>query len=107
MSWQNIETAEDKAAKLAEQERQAFKANRDQSLASMTYKFADGSEIQNRPIDAPQLQTAISLGVDRDWLMADNTKRIVTIAELNDALNDGVLKASIIWQEYIDAIDSI
>ena len=53
---------EDKAATLAEQTRQSAKAIRDNSLNSLTYTFADGRELQTRPQDGQNIQTAISLG---------------------------------------------
>lgn len=110
MTWLNdatVTTAADKAAQAVEQARQQAKADLDAALSAMTYAFEDGAEIQNRPSDAANIQTAIAMGTDRDWLMADNTKRLTTVAEMQAAFNAGVAEAAGIWQAYIDEVDAL
>lgn len=95
---------ESKAATLAESNRQAAKAVRDSSLNSLTYTFQDGRELQTRPIDAQNIQTAISLGESIEFVCADNSIHLFTVLELQEALTAGIIEGKAIWSLYIDTI---
>ena len=80
-------------------------SKRDLALSEMVHDFGDGRVIQVRPIDEANLRNAIER-VSRlsnepiDWLMADNTKHPVYLAELQEALNSGQDQASAVWYQY-------
>jgi hypothetical protein len=114
MSWQNIETAEDKAAKLAEQERQAFKANRDQLLATATVTTSSGKvfDADERSItrmaeSKGAIRDAVELGLIADvddyplaWGLADNETGVltpITFAELVEACALANQNRAVIW----------
>lgn len=110
MSWTNqatIKTAEDKAAEAVEAQRQALKSQRDQALAGLTYSFPDGRTLQTRPIDAQNFKTAISLGHDIEFVCADDSVSLFTVAELQEALNAGIEQAKAVWLEYTNALKNL
>lgn len=110
MTWLNeatITTAEDKAAATKESTRQALKAKRDANLSSLTYSFSDGRTLQTRPVDAQNFQTAILLGQDIEFVCADNTVALFTVAELQEALNAGIDQAKAVWLEYTNALKDL
>ena len=106
MSWYK-DYAADKAVKDQEAARQAAKRNRDTALAGMVHTFADGRVVQVRPNDLPNFQTAIAIGSDQNWVMADNTTRMTTTAEMQDAVNAAVVQAQAIWSRYADDLDAL
>lgn len=110
MSWTNqatIKTAEDKAAEAVEAQRQALKSQRDQALAGLTYTFDDGRTLQTRPQDAQNLQTAIALGEPVEFVCADNSVAVFTVAELQEALNAGISQAKAIWLDYTEGLKAL
>ena len=96
-----------KAAYENEAARKALQRQRDEALKAMTHTFEDGRVVQVRPTDLPNFQTALALGTDQRWVMADNTTRMTTAAELQAALESGVAQAQQIWADYADALDSL
>ena len=81
------------------------KAVREIALNSMEYDFGDGRVIQTRPQDEINVRTAIEVMtangiVSRDWVMKDNIKHPVTVAELETAMAAGQLAAVMIWDSY-------
>lgn len=110
MTWLNdadIKTAEDKAAEAVEAQRQALKSQRDQALAGLTYTFGDGRTLQTRPIDAQNFQTAIALGQDIEFVCADNSVSLFTVAELQEALNAGIEQSKAVWLEYTNGLKTL
>jgi hypothetical protein len=109
--FKNVKTAEEllaeQTAKEKEQLRQQAKQERDQALANLTHTFADGSVVQVRPGDLPNFQIAINNGVDREWIMADNTVRLTTVTELQQAMADGITQGEAVWDVYMNKIKEI
>lgn len=102
-----VETAADKQAAHTEAQRRKAQQERDKSLNGITHTFADGRVIQVRPQDLSNVQLAIARGVDRDWVLADNTVSLVTIAELQEAMESGIAQGEAIWDRYMSVIASL
>lgn len=95
-----VPTAEEiKASSIAK-----LKQARDLSLSELTYTLADGSVYQVRPKDVPNYQLAIQLGVDTNWILADDTVRYTTITELQEVVDSGIQQGKAVWDSYINAI---
>ena len=92
------------AEEIIEQQRRSAKAARDSSLNSLIYTFQDGRELQTRPIDAQNIQTAIALNEDIEFVCADNSIHLFTVPELQEAMTAGINAAKTIWSLYINAI---
>ena len=92
---------------LKETARQDAKAIRDNALEANIYTLPDGSVYQVRPKDLPNFQTAIQLGVDTDWVLANNSVRLTTVAELQTILNAGVTQAKTIYDTYMATLKTI
>ena len=98
-------TAEKKAAEAAEANRLVAKQNRELALDSLTHDFGDGRVMQTRPVDEPNILRAIEIMESENidsvgWVMADNKKHDVTIAELQSALKAARLAGLEIWEDY-------
>jgi len=87
--------------------RQDAKTTRDTALQANTYTLTDGSVYQVRPKDLPNFQTAIQLSVDTDWVLANNSVRLTTVAELQTILNAGVAQAKTIYDTYMATLKTI
>lgn len=96
----DLVTKEDKEASAKESQRVALKEARDEALQALTHTLTDGSVLQTRPQDLANFQMTISLGVDQKWILEDNTVRLTSVAELETALNSGVMQAKAIWDQY-------
>jgi len=92
---------------LKERQRIDLKRQRDDALNAIVHDFGDGRVIQVRPQDVANLQLAISLNVNQEWVMADNTVALLTPAEMQAALDGGVMQGQQILQNYIDDIKAI
>lgn len=106
MTWLNdatVTTADDKAAQAKESARLAAKAKLDATLADMEYTFPDGRVIQTRPRDQQWIMGGIELGGD-EWVLADNTKALVTADELQEALTAAKLKVKAAFDIYKGAL---
>ena len=87
--------------------RKKAKQLKNKKLNNNTYTLSDGSVYQVRPQDFSNFQTAIQLGADTDWILADNTVRHTTVDELKEILSNGIKQVKAIYQEYIDTLKSI
>lgn len=92
------------AKRETEAQRKQIQGERDASLSAIVHDFGDGRVVQVRPQDIANLQLAINLNVDQEWVMADNAVAVLTPAEMQAALNGGVMQGKQIWQTYIDAV---
>ena len=95
-AWSVVAYAPDK-----EELRQQLKATRDTSLQSITHDFLDGRIVQVRPQDLANFQLAIANGVDREWVMADNSVAVLTVSEMQAAMQSGIAQGEAIWDNYI------
>jgi len=82
------------------------KITRDKALNTLTHDFGDGRIIDTRPKDELNMRNAIEvmsrLGLETiDWVMVDDTKHPITIAELQTAYISGQDQALAIWSNYI------
>jgi hypothetical protein len=90
-----------------EELRSNLQAARDAALNSMTHTFADNTVIQVRPSDLTNFNIAIQIGLDRDWIMADNSVRLTTVAEMQEALNSGIAQGQAIWDQYAQELKAL
>lgn len=97
-------TKDDIAIYNKKQARQQAKTARDKALSELTHTFADGSIVQVRPSDLSTFQLAISVGQDEDWVMADDTVRLLTVAEMTEAMNSGIAQVKAIWNDYTTSL---
>lgn len=84
--------------------RRVRKAIRDEALNDMLYAFADGRVVQVRPQDLPNFRSAISIGTSQEWVLADNTPAALTVAEMEEAVQAGMVQAEAIWKTYTDGL---
>ena len=94
------ETAEKIAADQVAANRKALKAVREASLKAITHTLEDGSAVQVRPDDLGTLNLAIAAGQSEDWVLADNTVRTLTVAEMQESLLSGIEQGKVIWRVY-------
>ena len=78
---------------------------RDAALLALEYDFGDGRIIQTRPQDELNVRTAIEVMTSnsiesRDWVMKNNVKHPVTVADLQTAMRAGQIAAVQIWDNY-------
>lgn len=90
-----------------EEQRQALKQQRDQALQDMVHDFGDGRIVQVRISDLVNFEVAINAGVDRQWIMADNTIDAVTVDEMIAAVNSGKSQATAIYDNHITALNAL
>lgn len=102
-----IKTAEDKYTEASESSREQAKFERNTDLSEITYDFGDGRIIQVRPQDLQNMQLAIEMGITHNWVMADNTVKQVTSAELQEAYVDGITQGQEIWSTYINKVKEL
>lgn len=84
-----------------ESQRQELQQTRDTNLQALTHTLLDGSVYQTRPQDMQNFDLAIALGQDREWVLADNSIRITTVAELQDIRGAGIANGQTVWDQYI------
>lgn len=84
--------------------RKLLKDKRDLALESISHSFSDGRILQVRPADLANIQLAISIGVDREWVTLDNKVAEFTIEELQLALESGIAQGQAIWDQYMTDI---
>ena len=84
-----------------EELRQQLKATRDTALQATTHDFLDGRIAQVRPQDLANFQIAIANGVAREWVMADNSVAVLTVAEMQAAMQSGITQGEAVWDNYI------
>jgi len=90
-----------------EQQRQALKAQRETALNEMVHDFGDGRVVQVRPSDLINFQTAIATGIDRDWILADNSIATLTVADMQTAMQSGIAQATQIFDDHIAALAAL
>lgn len=91
----------------SEEKRVALQQTRDAALNSMTHTFADDTVIQVRPSDLTNFNIAIEVGTSRDWVMADNSVRFTTVAEMQEALASGITQGQAIWNTYAQELKDL
>ena len=87
------------------------------ALGSLVHDFGDGRIIQVRPqeaeaLDEPNIRNAIeqmtrNLVASREWKMADDTIGILSLADLQEALNSGQDQATALWDAHIAALKAL
>ena len=90
-----------------EELRSNFQSARDAALTDMTHTFADETVIQVRPSDLTNFNIAIQVGVDRDWIMADNSVRMTTVADMQEAMTSGIAQGQAIWDQYAQELKAL
>ena len=95
------------AVKVSESARVQAKRDRDEALQANTYTLPDGSVYQVRPQDLANFQITIDAGVSEKWVLADNTVRLTTIAELGEILIAGITQGKAIWETYKTTIEAL
>ena len=103
----NYKTAEVLRAEQKEQARKELKQVRDSALADLTHTLPDGSIVQVRPADLPNFNMALAIGTTRNWVMADNSVRELTVTEMQSAVADGIAQGEAIWQAYTDGLKAL
>lgn len=88
-------------------DKQALKQERDTALSALTHTFTDGAIVQVRPGDISNFQLAISMGQAEDWVMGDDTVRLLTVAEMVEARDSGIVQGKVIWNEYTAALKAL
>lgn len=87
------------------------------ALDDLVHDFGDGRVIQVRPqesgaLDEPNIRNAIeqmtrNLVTSREWKMADDTIGVLTLADLQSALNSGQDQATALWDAHIAALKAL
>ena len=90
------------AAKKIEVDTNISKQVRDEALEALVHDFGDGRIIQVRPKDEGNIRNAIEIMTANalptiNWLMQDDVKYPVTIAELQVALASGQAQGLAVW----------
>ena len=62
---------------------------------------------QVRPQDLANFQISIDGAVSEEWVLADNTLRLTTIAELQEILVGGIAQGKAIWAIYKTTIGAL
>ena len=87
-----------------EQQRLALQRQRSEALQAITAEVG-GKVVQVRPQDGQNFQTAIAIGQPQRWILADNSVAVLTVEEMQDALQSGIAQAAEIWDEYATQIE--
>lgn len=87
--------------------RQRFKHERDKKLSRITHIFSDGREVQVAVRDHKNFQMAIALGKPEEWILKNNETAVLTIAEMEEAVQSGMKQGKAIWDEYKANIKSL
>lgn len=90
-----------------EEQRQQLKQSRDAALNSMVHDYGDGRVVQIRPSDLINFQIAIEQGQSREWILADNSIAIITVAEMVAAVESGKAQATAIYDNHITALQAL
>jgi hypothetical protein len=76
-------------------------------MLNMTHELSDGSVVQVRPQDIINFQTGIQLGETQDWVLADNSVRELTVAEMQECLQSGMIQGKAIWDNYTSQLKAM
>ena len=102
----DVDTVEE--AKLATEDARAeLKKSRDEALSDSQYVLPDGAIYQTRPSDLSNFEIAINKGVDKNWILKDNSVRLTTVAELVEILTNGISQAEAIWDNYAEELGKL
>jgi len=97
------------ADKVAEKEkealRQQYKQERNEALFTATVEV-DGMIFQTRPSDFENFEVGIAEGSTK-WVLADNSIRTVTTAQLEQAFTLGKVQAKDIYDAYIMNLEAL
>ena len=110
MAWLDdavVTTDEDKINAVTERNRLALKRTRNSALSALTHVLSGAAVVQVRPADLPNFQMALAIGAARDWVLADNSVRELTVTEMQAALADGIAQGEAIWQTYTDGLKAL
>ena len=88
-------------------DKQSLKSEREQYLSELTHVFKDGSIVQVRPKDLPNFQIATAIGQPEEWVMADDSVRLLTVEEMTEAMNSGIVQAKDIWNDYTTKLKTL
>ena len=94
--WSVVAYAPDK-----EDVRRQLQASRDTALQATTHDFLDGRIVQVRPQDLANFQLAIANSSPREWVMSNNTVAVLTVSEMQAAMQSGITQGEAIWDNYI------
>lgn len=84
--------------------RRELQEQRDQALQQMQHEVEGVGVVQTRPQDIINLQTAISLGQTREWVLADNSVGTLTTEQMQECLQAGMTQGQLIWDDYIEEL---
>ena len=91
-------TKEEQPEKLAELARQEFKQQREVALRNLTVTTAAGNTFDADEVSQQRLARVIQAGVDTvEWILADNSKVVVSQQELQEALSLAVESQITLW----------
>jgi hypothetical protein len=76
----------------------AIKNIRNAALLAITHTIADGSIYQVRPSDLPNMSMAIQRGAAEDWILANDSVRVTSAAELQECAASGIEQGAVIWR---------
>ena len=103
----NAKVLELQSINIASKSRKAARKNLDIGLGEMELDLGDGRIVQTRPQDQQNIMAKIEVinagGSDR-FIMKNNTIHSVTVAELQQALQSGITKGSILYEQYMDTL---
>ena len=99
MSW--FKTPEELSLQKQEAKRRQLQADRDAALQAITHDFLDGRIVQVRPEDLTNFQLAIANSAPREWVMADNSVAMLTVEEMQAAMQSGIAQGEAVWDNYI------
>jgi hypothetical protein len=76
----------------------AIKEIRDTALLAITHTLTDGSVYQVRPGDLPNMSMAIQRGAAEEWILANDSVRVTSAAELQECAASGIEQGAVIWR---------
>lgn len=103
----NVKSAVVLAAEQVESNRAALKSTRDEDLQAITHTLADGSVVQVQPNDLANFNMAILSGNSEDWVLEDNTVRELSVSEMEESVQSGIVQAKVIWKTYTDGLKQL
>ncbi len=90
-----------------EQQRNQSQCDRDNALNSMIHTIDGVGDVQVRPRDVINFQTALAGGQSREWVMADNSVATLTVEQMQECLDSGMDQGAAIWDSYIAALKEL
>lgn len=87
--------------------RRGLQNTRDSLLSTMVHEVEGVGFVQVRPQDYLNFTSRIAAGVAREWVLADNTVAILTVAQMQECLDSGMAQAAAIWDNYIVELQAL